>query len=86
MDDARKRLAFRWIGYVIMPEHVHWLIYPQSSGSAPLIPISSVLESLKTSIGRRVKQAWRLVWSANRSLGHAGLDQWATSVRKEKPI
>jgi len=39
-----------------MPEHVHWLIYPQVAGTGKLIPISTILLSLKTSIARQVSK------------------------------
>jgi putative transposase len=86
MADARCRLGFRWIGYVVMPEHVHWLCYPQVPGGQEVIPISAILQSLKTSIGMRVKQALRKVWATHRTLGHADLDRWATATTNAKPI
>ncbi|MBN2562372.1 MAG: hypothetical protein JXQ75_15715 [Phycisphaerae bacterium] len=99
MDRARQRLDFRWIGYVIMPEHVHWLIFPQPGGPPfpterarnsrdreTLIPISEVLESLKTSIGRRVKGFLRRVWADQRTLGDRRLDEWALARRRSKSI
>ncbi len=86
MAEARRRLGFRWIGYVIMPEHVHWLCYPHPPGSTRPIPISNVLQSLKTSVGMRVKQALREEWWQRRTLGYAGLDRWATAATGKKPI
>jgi hypothetical protein len=64
---------------------VHWLCYPQAGGEK-LIAVSSVLLSLKTSIGRHVKNCWRGVWAANRSFGHVQLDRWATGPEGNKPI
>lgn len=86
MDESRRRLGFRWIGYVIMPEHVHWFCYPQLPGAETLIPISRILQSVKTSVGMRVKEALRTVWARRRTLGHPGLDRSATSPQTNKPI
>jgi putative transposase len=86
MADASRRLGFRWIGYVIMPEHVHWLCYPQVPRSEDVVPISAILQSLKTAIGMRAKQALREAWLRRRSLGHAALDRWATAESDHKPI
>ncbi len=86
MRRSRGRLGFRWIGFVIMPEHVHWLVLPQRSDDSDVIPISGVLQSLKTSVGMNVKRALRGVWGRRRSLGHPGLDRWATAHTDHKPI
>ncbi len=85
MKLSLERLQFRWIGYVIMPEHVHWLCYAQTDEERP-IPISSILHSAKTAIGMKIKDYWREVWSARRTLGNPLLDHWATAEAKSKPI
>ncbi|HEY6270519.1 MAG TPA: transposase [Terriglobales bacterium] len=42
LGQARDSLAFRLIGYVVMPEHVHLLLWP-----APEADPSRILQSLK---------------------------------------
>lgn len=56
MGAARERIGFRWIAYIVMPEHVHWLIYPQQTSGDDPIPISSVLESLADGEDRLLSQ------------------------------
>jgi len=87
MCESRKTLGFQWFGYVIMPEHVHWLIFPNMRQDPNrLIPISKVLLSLKTSIARQVKSQLREQWRENRTLGMPSLDRWATMKAEKKPI
>ena len=86
VSESRDRLRFRWLGYVVMPEHVHWIILPEAVGSGKLLAISSVIQSLKTSIGMRVKAELRRVWVVEGTLGTSALDRWATSTSKAKPI
>ncbi|UCD30190.1 MAG: transposase [Planctomycetota bacterium] len=74
---TREKLGIRWIGYVIMPEHIHLLIFPQPNGSDTPIPVSQVLHELKQYVGRHGKKALRKIWSVNRSLGTPPLDAWA---------
>ena len=69
-----------------MPEHVHWLWYPHPRGSEEIISVASILESLKTSIGMRVKKLLRTKWAQHRTLGHLQLDRWATAQTDRKPI
>lgn len=95
MVKTRARLHIRWIGYVIMPEHMHLLVLPQPSqkGGATeiktvpekLIPISTVLRHFKGASGRGVKQVLRSAWRTNQTLGTRSLDEWATRDG-EKPI
>ena len=49
IDRARKRHDFHLWSYVIMPEHVHLLIWPARSEYS----ISAILKSLKQSVARR---------------------------------
>jgi putative transposase len=84
MKSARESYPIRWIGYVVMPEHVHLLVLPQISATAVPVPISVVLRSLKGFAGRMGKAALRDVWRRDRSLGTLPLDAWATGTG-EKP-
>jgi putative transposase len=85
MKLAREKFHIRWLGYVVMPEHVHLLILPQAPDSDTLTPISTVLQHLKGASGRLIKQALREVWRQRRSLGARPLDASATGPG-EKPI
>ena len=77
MQRIREKLHIRWIAYVIMPEHVHLLVYPIPVGADAPVPISTVLHDLKQTVGRGGKAALRIIWSRQRSLGTRPLDDWA---------
>ena len=77
MARTREKLGIRWIGYVVMPEHMHLLVYPLSAGAEEPVPISTILQQLKQDVGRRGKEAMRGVWATRRSLGAPPLDRWA---------
>ena len=85
MRRVRQKLGVRWLGYVVMPEHVHRLVLPQTPGRNEPVPISSVLQHLKQFVGRNGKEALREVWRDRRSLGTAPLDRWAQSTG-QKPF
>ena len=78
MKEVRAKLQIRWLGYVVMPEHVHILVLPQARGSEDVVPISTVLHDLKGLSGRDCKEALRAIWRDKRSLGAPPLDAWAT--------
>ncbi|MFH1418801.1 MAG: transposase [Planctomycetota bacterium] len=80
MKRVRGRFNIRWIGYVIMPEHVHLLVAPQEKGSDEITSVSSFLNTLKGASGHDGKEALREVWRRNRSLGTRVLDAWATGM------
>ena len=77
MSHTRQRLGIRWVGYVIMPEHVHLLCFPSIRSAEAVVPISTVLQHLKQYVGRHGKSALRTVWARHRTLGMASLDRWA---------
>ena len=52
MDRTRAKLGIRWVGYVVMPEHVHLLLFPMPSGSDEPVSVSTVLHDLKQYVGR----------------------------------
>lgn len=78
MRRTRNALGVRWIGYVVMPEHVHLMVFPHRTGTDDVIPISTVLQKLKQHVGRHGKEALRHIWRSNRTLGSPPLDVWAT--------
>lgn len=55
------------------------LVFPMTTGTEDLVPISPVLQALKQHVGRHGKEALRAVWAENKSLGSAPLDAWARS-------
>lgn len=80
MNMVRDKFGVRWLGYVIMPEHVHVLVLPQRPGAGEPTPISTALHHLKGASGRSGKEALREIWRHRRSLGSRPLDAWATGV------
>ena len=79
MCEVRDTRGLRWLGYVVMPEHVHLLLLPQAVGATAPVPISAVLHDLKGAAGRLGKAALRDVWREHRTLGLPSLDRWAVS-------
>ena len=79
MSHTRQRLGIRWIGYVIMPEHVHLVCFPSMPTGEAVVPISTVLQHLKQYIGRHGKNALRMVWARHRTLGLSSLVRSAQS-------
>ena len=85
MNRVRNRFKIRWIGYVIMPEHVHLLVASQAKGSDQITPISRLLNTLKGASGHDGKEALRDVWRKDHSLGTRVLNNWATGAEL-KPL
>ncbi len=77
MAVIRSRLGIRWIGYVVMPEHVHLLVLPQATDSSHPVPISTVLNELKGLSGKMCKEALRVIWRKRKTLGTLPRDEWA---------
>ncbi len=55
LDLTRDRTRFRLLAWVIMPEHVHMLIWP----SLPEHPVADVTSRLKREFARKVVTRWR---------------------------
>jgi putative transposase len=53
-DEARRRNNFAIWAYVVMPEHVHLLIWPRSEQ----YQIAAILRSLKEPFAHRVAKHW----------------------------
>ena len=45
LAELRAELGFRIVGYVLMPEHCHLLIWPSEQGSADLVSNSAAFDS-----------------------------------------
>ena len=84
MKVVRAKLSICWIGYVVMPEHVHILVLPQARGSDRFIPISTLLHDLKGLSGKSCKEALRSVWREKQSLGTRPLDAWAVGAESKR--
>jgi len=54
---ARRRTGFHLLAWVIMPEHVHLLLWPMLSDH----PISSVTWQIKRNFARHVIHRWRML-------------------------
>jgi putative transposase len=85
MRFVRRKFGIRWLGYVVMPEHVHLLLLPERPAAEDPVPTSRILHDLKGFSGRWGKRALREVWARSRSLGAAPLDAWATR-KGDKPF
>ncbi len=49
VEESRRRLGFKWCGYVLMPDHWHALIWPVYP-----ITVSQVVKNIKYSCSRQV--------------------------------
>ena len=77
MIRTRAKLGVRWMAFVIMPEHVHLLVFPLPAGAGELVPISTVLHDVKQYVGRHGKETLRSVWRKRHTLGSPPMDKWA---------
>jgi len=88
--DALHRLQSKFhiclIGYVIMPEHVHVLLYPHERETDQLIPISTLLHDFKRHSGFHGKKFLRKSWRQSGELWSQPLNEWARGVCSSKPI
>ena len=74
------------IGYVIMPEHVHVLLYPHARGAAEPTPISNLLHDFKQYVGREGKRRMRDFWRRHGRLWSTPLNSWAHGDLKEQSL
>lgn len=65
------------VGYVIMPDHVHVLIYPHAHGCDTPINISKLLNRFKQHTGYYGKACLRDYWHQHDRLWSEPLNQWA---------
>jgi len=65
------------IGYVIMPEHVHVLLYPHERDRDDPIPISNLLHAFKRHVSHYGKEALRAYWRQHAALWSEPLNRWA---------
>jgi|GEM_PF-3281179 len=80
------RFGICLIGYVVMPEHVHVILYPHVRGNDDPIPVSMLLHAFKKHVGFHGKQRLREVWRVRGSLWSQPLNAWATAHKNEQTI
>ena len=85
-EEIRQEFGVCLIGYVIMPEHLHCLIYPHAKNSQVPSPIGQVLQCFKQYIGRFGKNRLRDVWRTRGRLWSAPLNAWAEGVFAKQEI
>ena len=71
------KLGVCLIGYVVMPEHLHILLFPHTRGSDEPISIGTVLQVFKQAVGRHGKERLRDVWRSRQRLWSQPLNRWA---------
>jgi len=65
------------IGYVVMPEHVHVLVYPHRRGCDEPTPISTLLHAFKRHVAYYGREALRTYWRQHGCLWSEPLNRWA---------
>lgn len=74
------------VAYVVMPEHVHVLLYPHARGNDVPIPIGNVLQVFKQYVGRHGKQRLRDVWRRRQRLWSEPLNRWARGAFDKQEV
>ena len=82
----RQRFDVCLVGYVIVPEHTHVIVYPHPRGDDEPIPVSKLLHAFKKHVGFHGKQRLRDVWRLQGKLWSRPLNAWATGPRNEQAI
>ena len=74
------------VGYVVMPDHVHILLYPHARACDEPTNISTLLMAFKHHVGFHGKAWLRNYWKAHRRLWSKPLTDWACDHEKNEPI
>jgi len=69
------------VGYVIMPEHVHLLIYPHPRGDLTPIAISILLHAYKKHVGYEGKKQLKRLANSPHGLWSPALTQWLANKK-----
>jgi REP element-mobilizing transposase RayT len=77
----QQRFGVCLIGYVIMPEHVHVIVYPHSRGKDDPLSISKLLHAFKKHVGFHGKERLREVWRVQGRLWSQPLNAWSTGLK-----
>jgi putative transposase len=73
----RQRFGICMMAYVVMPDHLHVLLYPHRRGDDNCIPISQLLLEFKRHIGFFGRARLVDIWKQRGGLWSAPLNQWA---------
>ncbi len=74
------------VGYVVMPEHVHLLLYPHSRACDEPIPVSRLLNTFKQHVGYHGKAWLRDYWRTHHWLWSELLQRWARGGFAEQAL
>lgn len=77
LKELREKFGVCLIAYVIMPEHLHVILYPHRRSDDVPIPISELIQAFKRHIGFNGKERLRDVWRKHRNLWSPPLNRWA---------
>jgi len=73
----QQRFGVCLVAYVVMPEHLHLLVYPHANGEDSPVPISKLWHAFKKHVGFHGKQCLRNVWRRDGKLWSEPLNAWA---------
>ena len=73
----KARFGICLIGYVVMPDHMHVIVYPHAQGADHPVPISRLLHAFKKHVGFHGKGILRNLWREHGRLWTRGLNEWA---------
>jgi len=74
------------VGYVVMPEHVHVLLYPHARRQSEPTSVSTLLRAFKQYVGFCGKACLRDYWRMHGRLWSDPLTDWAVGRAPNKPI
>lgn len=74
------------VGYVVMPDHVHVLLYPHARACDQPTNIATLLSAFKQHVGFHGKAWLRDYWRVHRRLWSAPLTDWARGDATGKPV
>ncbi len=73
----QRRFGICLIGYVVMPDHVHVLLYPHRRGSGKPVPVSTLARLFRKSVEHHGRNRLRAVWERQGRLWTEPLNAWA---------
>ena len=83
----QQRMGICLIGYVVMPERAHMLVYPYRHGDVEPLPFAEILQAFKQYVGRYGKVRLRNVLREQGHLWSESITRWAhTAPAKQKII
>ena len=74
------------IGYVIMLDHLHVILYPHERGCDSPMPIGKLLHVFKKHVAYHGKEFLRNYWRAHGRLWSSPLMKWATDADSKRQI